>query len=157
MFSDLYFRFGIRQVMETLKRSSVHCYIVSAGFRPVISQAFAVLEGQTGAALNDGFSVCSTQEEYDSQNRITGFRSPCITSANKFLLFTHERFPRIKPYSNAIVMGDLIDDLSMVSSLKLSTTLTIGMLNTNVSSAVSLFACRIRPLLRATRKPSTSS
>ncbi len=133
MFSDLYFRFGIRPLMDALQRTSVHCYVVSAGLRSVIDQAFAVLESQTELNLAETVSVCSTQEEYNSQGCISNFISPFITSANKFLLFTHDRFPTLKPYSNAILMGDLIDDLSMTTSLKLSTTLTIGMLNSNVN------------------------
>ena len=136
MYSDLYFRYGIKELFAALHVSGVHCYIVSAGLKPIINQAFSIFEGQAGVTLADRITVCSSEEEYNEQNYIYKFKAPLITCFNKFLLFTHTRYPEIKPASNAIVVGDLIDDLSMTSSLNLSTKLTIGMLNSKVRKRV---------------------
>lgn len=127
--SQLYFRHGIKELFGTMKSSGVHCYVVSAGLKPIIHQAFTIFGRQTEFDLDERLTICSTEEKYSPEGIIDGFKAPIITCANKYVLFTHARYPTLKPNSNAILLGDLIDDLTITSSLELSNRLTIGMLN----------------------------
>eukprot|EP01022_Parablepharisma_sp_SALTPOND_P030132 TRINITY_DN753_c0_g1_i1.p1 TRINITY_DN753_c0_g1~~TRINITY_DN753_c0_g1_i1.p1 ORF type:complete len:224 (+),score=22.46 TRINITY_DN753_c0_g1_i1:538-1209(+) len=129
MSSDLYFRYGAKELFGAMSAGGLHCYVVSAGLGPIINQSFYIFGHQTALELSGKITVCSTEEKYNEDNCISGFNAPFITCANKFLLFTHPRYPALKPATNAILIGDLLDDLSMTSSLDLSNRLTIGMLN----------------------------
>lgn len=70
-----------------------------------------------------------TREIYDEEEVVVGFEEPTVTSANKCLFLSHQRWPEIKPGSNAIIMGDLIEDMGMAKNLELKQVIRVGFFN----------------------------
>lgn len=132
MLSNLYFRYGVQEFLQAVQRAGMRCYIVSAGVKAVIKQAISILEAQMSFEVKDYVVLCSSGEEYDENDYLSNFVGPLITSSTKSLLLSHSLYPEFKVNSNAIIIGDLIDDLTMATNLQLSTKLSIGMLNSNV-------------------------
>jgi hypothetical protein len=86
---------------------------------------------QRGLQLDDTLVYCMTPEVYDPErgNMLVDFGEPTVLSTNKHLCINHERYPEIQERSNAILMGDLIEDFLIVKNLNLKQVIGIGFLN----------------------------
>ncbi len=127
--SKLYLRNGCTELFRTLHNSGMKFHIVSAGIKGVVTETFYILQGQRGLDLSNTLVYCMTPEVYDPSNLLIGFGDPAIISTNKHLCMTHETFPEIKPETNAIVMGDLVEDYMIVKNLKMKNVIGIGFFN----------------------------
>eukprot|EP01022_Parablepharisma_sp_SALTPOND_P008793 TRINITY_DN136950_c0_g1_i1.p2 TRINITY_DN136950_c0_g1~~TRINITY_DN136950_c0_g1_i1.p2 ORF type:complete len:182 (-),score=21.37 TRINITY_DN136950_c0_g1_i1:48-593(-) len=106
-------------------------HVVSGGIKGVVTETFYILQGQRGMDLRDTLVYCMTPEIYDStsNNLLIGFGEPTIITTNKHTCTTHEAYPEIKEGTNAIVMGDLIEDYLIVKNLKMNNVIGIGFFN----------------------------
>lgn len=127
--SHLYLRHGTIELLQAIKEFQSKCYIVSAGLKGVVTESVYLLQQQQEIDFTGHIIYCMTPELYDSTNTICSFEDPAITSMNKNMFCTHERYPDIAKGMNGIVMGDLIDDLKIVDALALGTVIKIGFLN----------------------------
>ena len=59
--------------------------------------------------------------------RVNGYKTPLIHSGNKAEIIYDESAHRIK--RNAIVMGDIVEDATMIRDAKHGTVLRVGFLN----------------------------
>lgn len=86
---------------------------------------------QRGFDAENSLSYYMTPETYDlsAENTLVAFGEPMIMTTNKHLYITHERHPELEVGSNAIVMGDIVEDATIVHNLKLNTVLGIGFFN----------------------------
>jgi len=98
----------------------------------VVTETFYILQAQRGLQLDDTLVYCMTPEVYDIEkgNMLVDFGEPTVLSTNKHLCINHERYPEIQEGSNAILIGDLIEDFLIVKNLKLKQVIGIGFLNT---------------------------
>ncbi len=126
--------------INVINTQSIPLYLVSAGFSSSIVESVGILEeyypienkeNEKWYRLNinkiDNLKIISNIEIYDEKETITGFQKPIVTSMNKETVLTYDNFPELR--KNAIVMGDLIDDLKMVNSLQHDNVLKIGFCN----------------------------
>ena len=106
-------------------------HVVSAGITGVIKESFSILQTQRELKLDDILVYVTTPEIYDESrdHAIIGFGEPTITSANKHLCMDHKRYPEIREGTNAILMGDIVEDNLIVKNLKLKEVIGIGFLN----------------------------
>ncbi len=125
----MYFRNGITKLLATLKSLDLKLYVVSAGIKEVVKECFYILQTQKQLDLKKAVELCMTSEIFNENNFVDGFEEPTIITTNKHLFVSHKRYPEIKPGNNAIVMGDLIEDLNIIKSLELNQVISIGFCN----------------------------
>ncbi len=95
----------------------------------MVAETVYLLQSQEKVEFGPSLELCMTPEIYDAQNTIVGFLEPSITSANKNDFVTHDKYKEIKKGSNAIVMGDMLDDIKIVQDLELGTRIAVGFFN----------------------------
>ncbi len=109
------------------------CFVVTAGMKGVVSECIKMLANQKEVSnIEETMVLCATEEEYDREGKLSAFVEPILTPFNKSLLFTPERYPALKKFRGAVVMGDLVEDLAAVRAVPLETVLSIGFDNFNV-------------------------
>jgi len=109
-------------------------YVVSAGVKEVVTEAFYQLQKQKSINLSKNLEICMTEMKFNERGFVIGFAEPTIISTNKHLFVSHEKFPEILKGSNGIVIGDLVEDLNIVKSLELGTVISIGFCNNACAS-----------------------
>ncbi len=127
--SDMYLRSGTIDFLKSLKEGRTRCFVVSAGIRAAVAETFYLVQLQESVDLGPSLEFCMTPEVYQPDGTIAGFAEPFITAANKNVFVTHQKFPEIMRGANGIVMGDLIEDLNIVTDLELGTKIKIGFYN----------------------------
>ena len=129
--SKLYLRNGCCELLTLINEVGLKLYIVSGGIKGVVSETFYILQMQQAKTIEDSLKFCMTPETYDIDidNTLVAFGEPMIMTTNKHIYTTHEIHPEIKVGSNAIVMGDILEDYSIVKNLKLRNVLGIGFYN----------------------------
>jgi len=97
----------------------------------VVIESFYILQLQRNMDIESCLSYYMTPETYDlsNGNTLVGFGEPMIRTTNKHTYMTHERHPEIKKGSNAIVIGDIVEDAAIVHSFNLNNVLGIGFFN----------------------------
>jgi len=120
------FRYGIDLLIQSCKNFDLH--VLSAGIIGVISIMFDKLSIiHEKPELMRKIKIFGTEEKYDADRCLIGFGSLILTPFNKFDLFTYANFPELSKFRNAIVLGDLPEDILAVKNLtKLETILSIG-------------------------------
>ena len=104
--------------------------IVSAGIYELIDQSLRLFESNVEGDDFSSIKILSNEFSFDEQTgRVNGYLSPLIHSGNKAQMIYEESEHRIK--RNAIVMGDIVEDATMVRDRKHGTVLRIGFLNTS--------------------------
>ena len=119
--------------MKTLEELKLKLYVVSAGVMEVVKESFFILQTQKEINIPATTELCMTPEIYNDKNFIIGFQEPTIITTNKHMFVSHEKYPEIKKGNNAIVMGDLIEDINMVKNLELNQIITVGFYNSQAS------------------------
>ena len=104
---------------------------MSAGIKGVVTETVYLIQAQESIDLAPCVEYCMTPEIYDSTNTIIGFTEPSITTTNKNMFVSHEKYTDVKKGVNAIVMGDMLDDIKIVKDLELGTVISIGFYNTH--------------------------
>lgn len=129
--SRLYFRHKCPELLKTLGEAGLKLHVVSAGITGVVAESFDILQAQRGLHLDNTLVYVMTPEIHDAgrDGAVIGFGKPTVTSANKHLCVDHKRYPQIHEHSNAILMGDLIEDCLIVKNLKLKEVIGVGFLN----------------------------
>lgn len=117
-------------MLSILKGFNQKLYVVSAGVRAVVKESFNMLQSQIDwGNIWQAIELCMTEENFDSNNVIIGFQEPTILTTNKHKFVSHDKYPEISPGKNAIVMGDLIEDIQIVKDLQLGKVISIGFYN----------------------------
>lgn len=94
------------------------------------------------AKLYDNIKIISNSFIWDKGGRVIGFNEPIIHTANKDETEV-KNFPtvmkKIKNKKNVILLGDKLEDLSMITGFNCDNLIKIGFLNENVSSNLPIF------------------
>jgi len=128
--SDFYFRHGIFEFLKAITEHDINLVIPTAGIVGAIKQSIELLKSIMPLKEPLYFG---TEEEYNDKELLVKFKEPVITTLNKSLLITHESCPFIKKGTNAILLGDVIDDLYITEKLQLDNIITIGFFNTELN------------------------
>ena len=104
-------------------------YIVSGGIKGVVTESFYILQMQHEINVASSLVYCMTPEIYNTESLLIGFEEPTIITTNKHECMTHKAYTEIKEGTNAIVMGDLIEDYWIVKNLKMKNVIGIGFFN----------------------------
>lgn len=115
-------------MVKVLSEEEMKLYIVSAGIRAVVVEVFGILQEQVGVELSKVVEYCMTPDVFEGE-KLVDFGEPMVTSMNKHLCVNHERYPSIKEGTNAVVIGDIVEDFGIVQNLKMKTVIGIGFLN----------------------------
>eukprot|EP00826_Nyctotherus_ovalis_P040897 TRINITY_DN4065_c0_g3_i5.p1 TRINITY_DN4065_c0_g3~~TRINITY_DN4065_c0_g3_i5.p1 ORF type:complete len:217 (-),score=56.43 TRINITY_DN4065_c0_g3_i5:108-758(-) len=130
--SNFMFRHGIVGLLKATTEHNVNFVISSAGIVGIIEQSIEMLKATT--PLKDPLYF-GTSEEYDDNGVLVKFKEPVITTLNKSSVITHENCPFVKKGTNAILLGDITDDLFITEKLQLENLITIGFFNNEAKTS----------------------
>ena len=118
-------------MVKVMADSGLKMYVVSAGIKSVVKECFNILQTQKKINIEDTLIYCMTPEIFDINHNHTlvGFGEPTVTSVNKHLCINHERYPEIEAETNAILLGDLVEDCLIMKNLKIKEVIKIGFFN----------------------------
>lgn len=136
--STLQLKYGFLELVNLINLKNIQFFIVSAGFASVIHEIIYLIEESYPFEhvlkwykpdLNkiEHLKIVSNIEFYDENNVLVGFQKPPVTSMNKFTVLNYENYPTLR--KNAIVIGDLVDDLKMIQNIQPQALLKIGFFN----------------------------
>lgn len=112
---------------------SIPVVIVSAGITEVIKCAIEhALHSEIPISIGqflEAFDICSNKAILDNGKQIIGFQAPLINCLNKSEVINNVSYPHTK--KNLIVMGDIVEDIGMISNVQAECVLKIGFLNDN--------------------------
>ncbi|KXJ08759.1 cytosolic 5'-nucleotidase 3 [Exaiptasia diaphana] len=127
--ADIALRDGVEWLFVKSHENKVPILILSGGLADIIK---VVIDQQS--ELYDNVEIVGNYMKYNSQGVMDGFQGGLISSNNKHEMTKNlPYFQKTKNRPNAIVMGDLIQDTDVVSSIpNPGDVLTIGFLNEKV-------------------------
>ena len=135
---DIYFRNGISQLLSIKKEFEIPMLVVSAGIGELIKASFEVISEENGYQYDDlkPFNLVSNLGVYEGDTLIK-FNFPLIHIMNKashvkeFIdlqkLKDEESHHHLR--GNIIVMGDVLEDLKMISEISYDNIIKVGYLN----------------------------
>ena len=119
LLTNMKLRHGVIELFDIISHYEVPLYIISAGIIDIISKFIK---------LAVPFEMLKNMQII-ANGKIDGhYMKPFVTATNKDKFLTKERYPNLR--KNAIVVGDLVDDISMVSKSAYKSMLKIGFFNT---------------------------
>ena len=135
--SRLLFRKGTPELLQLCQNLDIEMLIVSGGISELIHESLRILEDEeTKDDVIVDFSsipILSNRFKFDDEGDrdgmgvVTGYRKPLITSGNKQEIIYDEVGMDLR--RNAIVMGDIVEDGSMVRDSAHDVLLRVGFLN----------------------------
>jgi len=129
--ANFYLRNGFNELFGFCYEQDIPAVIVSAGIAEVIKctidHAFHLGEPISSKQFLDTFDICSNKAVLDQELRIIKFKAPLINSLNKSEVINKIFYPNTK--KNLIVMGDILEDIDMISNVEAECVLKIGFLN----------------------------
>lgn len=128
--SDAALRDGYEQFFDCLQKHSVPVFIFSAGLGDVLEEII-----RQAGVYHSNVKVVSNFMDFDDNGVIRGFKGELIHVYNKHdgALRHTDYFKQLKDYSNIILMGDSLGDLSMADGAPcVENILRIGFLNQKV-------------------------
>lgn len=132
-------RSGGTNLFKLLHKNNIPLVIISAGGlgKESISQFF-----KKRAKLYGNIQIISNSFIWDKNGRATGFKEPIIHTANKDETEVRN-FPsvmkKIKARTNVILLGDMLEDLQMITGFDYANIIKIGFLNENVKTNLKFF------------------
>lgn len=130
--SDIKFRKGFKEILIKMHSYRIPVVILSAGIGNTIKQ---FLE-ENNCLFNDTMYIISNFIEFDENGKVKKFdNNKFIYTINKKMNghLPKEFFEKIKNRKYKMLIGDLVEDISMVNRNELDTTITIGILNKKMS------------------------
>ncbi|KAM9309235.1 cytosolic 5'-nucleotidase 3 isoform 1-T1 [Pholidichthys leucotaenia] len=135
--SDVALRDGFEQFFDRLHQHNVPVFIFSAGLGDVLEEII----NQAGV-YHANVKVVSNFMDFDDNGVLKGFKGELIHVYNKHdgALKNTEYFKQLKEYSNIILLGDSMGDLSMADGVSnVETILKIGFLNDKVEERLDAY------------------
>lgn len=125
-------------LVRRVNQDGVPLLIFSAGIGQIISEVLSNYNIPT-----DRLKIISNEIEFGPDERATQFKPPLITTGNKSkVAMTHvEYFNSCRPRTNALLLGDNIEDIQMSACVdaQCDNILTIGYLNDRVDDRRELY------------------
>lgn len=128
--SDVALRDGFEQFFDRLHQHNVPVFIFSAGLGDVLEEIM-----RQAGVYHPNVKVVSNFMDFDENGILKGFKGELIHVYNKHdsALRNTEYFKQLKEYSNIILLGDSLGDLSMADGVtSAENILKIGFLNDKV-------------------------
>ncbi|KAK1895565.1 Cytosolic 5'-nucleotidase 3 [Dissostichus eleginoides] len=128
--SEAALREGYEQFFDRLQQHDVPVFIFSAGLGDVLEEII-----RQAGVYHPNVKVVSNFMDFDENGVLKGFKGELIHVYNKHdsALRNTEYFKQVKEYSNIILMGDSLGDLSMADGApNVENILKIGFLNDKV-------------------------
>ena len=124
--SSLKFRNGIIEFIKSCSNFSIPLYIVSAGLGSIIKESIEMIWNQLNINEKSFIKYVFSEDLYNKEGILYDFLEPLVTSQNKNEILK-AKCQSVRP--NAIIIGDLIVDQTMVKDLNLTNKLSIGYYN----------------------------
>ncbi|XP_054903057.1 cytosolic 5'-nucleotidase 3 isoform X1 [Poeciliopsis prolifica] len=128
--SDLALREGYEQFFDRLHQHNVPVFIFSAGLGDVLEEVIS-----QARVYHPNIKVVSNFMDFDDKGVIKGFKGELIHVYNKHdsALRNTDYFKQIRDYSNIILLGDSMGDLTMADGVpNVENMLKVGFLNDKV-------------------------
>ena len=120
------FRHGALELLQFLQEKKVPVVIMSAGLGDMI-----LANLRRKHILSENIAVISNLFEFDAQGRVVKIKEPVIHSMSKHEIAVPDFpiFEKIKDRKNVLLIGDTLEDISMVEGFDYDNLLKIGFLN----------------------------
>eukprot|EP00347_Sterkiella_histriomuscorum_P009143 403342355 len=129
--SRILFRNGVKELLETQNKLKMPFYIVSGGITDIIDASFQTILNNDEITSEHAHQCWANTKIFSNEfnyaeDVMIGYKKPVIHVLNKqqFIYDKHKNFRK-----NVIIMGDFIEDVSMVRLSEHETVLNIGYLN----------------------------
>lgn len=127
--SRIRLRSGCANMMQKLHEHGIPLTVISAGLGDLIVEAI-----DQQSTMYDNIEIVANFMEFNDSGVVVAFKNETIHCCNKNETPVHhvERFKRISDRTNAILIGDLLEDSDMLDAVThLQSVLKIGFLNDN--------------------------
>lgn len=123
-------RKGVKEFFKTLKKYKIPIVIISSSG---LGEAISIILKKEKILFSNVYLI-SNSFVWDKKGKAIGVKKPIIHSLNKdeAMLKKFPFYGEIKERKNVILLGDNIEDVSMVKGFKYKNLLKIGFLNENV-------------------------
>lgn len=122
-------RSGCDSLIQSLNEKEIPLMVISAGLGDLIVEAIT-----QQSTLHSNIEIVANFMEFNNNGTLVAFKNETIHCCNKNETPIHhsECFKRIEDRTNAILIGDLLEDSNMLNALPhLQSVLKIGFLNDN--------------------------
>jgi len=144
---NMRFRGGAPRFFKFLYGHKIPLVILSAGG---LGQESILMFLKKRAKLYGNIQIISNSFIWDKNGRAIGFNEPIIHTANKDETEI-KNFPavmkKIKNKTNVILLGDLTEDLNMITGFNYDNLIKIGFLNENIKTNLPIFKKRFDVIL----------
>lgn len=132
--SNIHFRKGAKDFLAKMNNMNIPVIIMSAGVGNII-RAFLQKEG----CLFDNIQIVSNFFEFRDKKAYIDLNNIMATLNKEYKKIPQSARKRLQEKENALIFGDLIEDIKMANKEKLSNTITFGFLDENVEENLEKF------------------
>lgn len=132
--SNIHFRKGAKDFLAKMNNMNIPVIIMSAGVGNII-RAFLQKEG----CLFDNIQIVSNFFEFRDKKAYIDLNNIMATLNKEYRKIPQSARKRLQEKENALIFGDLIEDIKMANKEKLSNTITFGFLDANVEENLEKF------------------
>ena len=125
--ANIHFRKGAKSFLTKMNNMNIPVIIMSSGVGNII-KSFLKKEG----CLFENIEIVSNFFEFKDERAYIDFDSIMATLDKKYEKIPQNIRNKLEQKENALLFGDLIEDIKMVNKEKLSNTITFGFLDDNV-------------------------
>lgn len=125
--ADIHLRDGVKEFLEKMKNKNIPVIVMSSGVGNIVK---TFLEKEN--CLFDNIEIVSNFFKFTNGKTSIDFENLMATSRKEYKKIPKEIKNKIQEKENALLFGDLIEDLKMLDLKKEENTLTFGFLDANV-------------------------
>ena len=132
--ANIHFRKGAKEFLVKMNNMNIPVIIMSSGVGNIL-KAFLEKEG----CLFDNIEIVSNFFEFQNGKAHIDLDSIMATLNKEYIKIPQNVRDKLEQKENALIFGDLIEDIKMANKEKLSNTITFGFLDANVEQNLEEF------------------
>lgn len=132
--ANIHLRFGAKDFLIKMNNMNIPVIIMSSGVGNIL-KAFLKKEG----CLFDNIEIVSNFFEFENEKAHIDLNNIMATLNKEYKKIPKNVRNKLKQKENALLFGDLIEDIKMANEEKLSNTVTFGFLDANVEDNLEEF------------------
>jgi len=140
--ANIHFREGAKEFLVKMNNMNIPVIIMSSGVGNIV-KAFLEKEG----CLFDNIEIVSNFFEFKNENAHIDLNNIMATSNKEYNKIPQNIRNQLKEKENALLFGDLIEDIKMANEEKLSNAITFGFLDANVEQNLETYKNRFDVVL----------
>lgn len=125
-----YYRYGILELFELVRKYEIPIFIISAGLYEIISESIKIILPYFDELLEKKLiHILANKFIYDSNNVVCGYEEPFVYTFNKGDVLKKIYHDYKTSEGNLIVMGDHLNDVDSIKHIDYNEEIKIGFIN----------------------------